>query len=64
VTSANGNGDRWKVTKEKFLMFSGLFSFFFQLVHVQVLGGVLHYEFLLGSLALCGVSIAWWSDKK
>jgi hypothetical protein len=60
----NGNGNGWKVTKEKVLMFSGLGLIAFQAIHVQIFGGPFHLEFLLAGLALCGVSIAQWGDRK
>jgi hypothetical protein len=62
VTTGNGNG--WKNTKEKILMFAGLGIISTEMVNAEMLGGVFHIEFLIAGLALCGVSIAQWGDRK
>lgn len=63
----NGNGRResqWRLTKEKILMFSGLIVIFSELVNAEVAGHTFHFEFLIAGLALCGISIASWGDKR
>jgi hypothetical protein len=62
LSSSNGNG--WKVTRERILLFSGLFIIVFMMVNSEVFGNPFHFEFLLAALALCGVSITQWGDKK
>jgi len=62
--TGNGNGNGWKVTKEKVLMFSGLTLIGFEAFNAELLMGTFHLEFLLAGLALCGVSIAQWGDRK
>jgi hypothetical protein len=59
----NGNGS-WKVTREKILMFFGLAMIAFETIHAELFTGAFHLEFLLAGLALCGVSIAQWGDRK
>lgn len=54
----------WQLTKEKILMFSGLMLIAFETINAEVLGRTFHTEFVLAGLALCGVSIAQWGDKK
>jgi hypothetical protein len=58
------NGDRWKLNREKILMFSGLLVFFFEVVAVTLFNLPFRIEFLLAAMALCGVSITQWGDKK
>jgi hypothetical protein len=60
----NGNGNGWKATKEKILMFAGLAIVGIELVHAEIFSGTFHLEFLIAGLALCGVSIAQWGDRK
>lgn len=63
--NGNGNGERqWKLTKEKILMFSGLAVIFSQFISAEFGGRPFHYEFLVVGLALCGISITQWGDKK
>lgn len=54
----------WRITKEKILMFSGLTLIGFEAITADVLGGTFHIEIVLAGLALCGVSITQWGDKK
>jgi hypothetical protein len=54
----------WRITKEKILMFSGLLLIGFEAVVSEIYMGAFHLEFLLAGLALCGVSIAQWGDRK
>jgi hypothetical protein len=56
--------DPWALTREKILLFSGLTLIAFEAINSEIRGGVFHYEFLLCGLALCGVAIAGWGDKK
>lgn len=55
---------RWKLTKEKILMFAGLIVIFSELLTSEVFEKPFHFEFLLAGLALCGISIAQWGDKQ
>lgn len=55
---------RWRLTREKLLMFCGLALICAEFVNAEILGGSFHYEFLIGGLALCGISVAQWGDKK
>jgi hypothetical protein len=45
-------------------MFFGLGMIGFETVNAELLSGTFHLEFLLAGLALCGVSIAQWGDRK
>lgn len=56
--------DQWRLTREKILMFAGLLLIAGEFTNAEVFGGAFHYEFLLGGLALCGISISRWGDKK
>lgn len=59
------NGDkRWRLLREKILMFSGLTLTGASFINSEIRGGVFHYEFLIAGLALCGISIAQWGDRK
>lgn len=53
----------WQLTREKILMVFGLTLISATFV-VSLLGFPFHFEFLLCGLALCGISIAQWGDKK
>lgn len=61
----NSNGreqrERWRLTREKILMAVGL-SLIISTFATAELGLPFHYEFLIGGLALCGISIAQWGD--
>lgn len=59
----NGGGSRWG-TREKILMYFGLALISAAFINSEVLGRTFHAEFLLGGLALCGISIAQWGDRK
>lgn len=52
------------MTREKILMFVGLGLIIFESALAERLGDVFHFEIVLAGLALCGVSIAQWGDKK
>jgi hypothetical protein len=54
----------WKITREKILMYSGLTLVGASFINSEILGGVFHYEFLIAGLALCGISIAQWGDRR
>jgi hypothetical protein len=61
----NGNNQNgWRATKEKILMSAGLSIIGVELIHAELFSGTFHLEFLLAGLALCGVSIAQWGDRK
>ena len=66
MTQMNGdrNGRGWGA-KEKVLTFSGLTLIGFALVGFMLLPDhPFRVEFVLAGLALCGVAIAQWGDKK
>ena len=54
----------WSLTRQKILMFAGLLLVGAEFVNAEILAGTFHLEFLLGGLALCGVSITQWGDKR
>jgi hypothetical protein len=56
--------ERWQLTREKILMFFGLAMFVYEAVIVEAIGQRFHFEILIAGMALCGVSIAQWGDKK
>lgn len=59
------NGQQqWRLTREKILMFCGLILIGSEFINAEVRAGTFHVEFLLGGLALCGISIAQWGDRK
>jgi hypothetical protein len=65
VPNQNNNGQRqWSLTKEKILMFAGLVIIFSEAVSAEVFNRPFHFEFLLAGLALCGISITQWGDRK
>lgn len=35
-----------------------------EFINAEVRGATFHLEFLIGGLALCGISIAQWGDRK
>jgi hypothetical protein len=67
VSSENGNGSaKWRLTKEKILMFSGIALIWYAAIsvltfNVSIVGAG---QILLAGLACCGVSIARWGDKQ
>lgn len=61
----NDNGRRrWALTREKILMFCGLTLIAYESSIAEIIGETFHFEILLAGLALCGVSIAQWGDKR
>lgn len=50
--------------REKILTFCGLTLIAFEAVNAEVRGASFHYEFLVCGLALCGIAIAGWGDKR
>jgi hypothetical protein len=59
------NGDRqWRHTKEKILMSTGLVLILGSFVNSELFGNTFHYEFLIAGLALCGISITQWGDRR
>lgn len=59
-----GFGHSWKVTKEKILFGLGIVLVIFEFANTELLERPFHVEFLIAALALCGVSIAQWGDKR
>lgn len=45
-------------------MVAGLIVITVEMVNGEVLGRTFHYEFLIAGLALCGVSITQFGDRK
>lgn len=54
----------WKRNKEIILTFFGLTLIGFEAINAEIRGGSFHYEFLICGLALCGIAIAGWGDKR
>lgn len=66
-TKHNGNRGKdkqWRLTREKILMSFGLCLIAAEFINAEVRGATFHLEFLIGGLALCGISIAQWGDRK
>lgn len=66
-TIDNDDGSRhtpWALTKEKILFGLGVLLVLFEFVNAELLDRPFHIEFLIAALALCGVSIAQWGDKR
>jgi hypothetical protein len=60
-----GNGHKaWRLTREKILMFAGLTLIAASFINSEVFGGIFHIEYVGAGLALCGISITQWGDKK
>lgn len=55
---------QWRLRREQILMFFGLCLIAAEFINAEVRGATFHYEFLLGGLALCGISLAQWGDRK
>lgn len=61
----NGSGDKgWRLNRERILMFFGLALISAEFINAELRGATFHLEFLLGGLALCGISITQWGDKR
>jgi hypothetical protein len=58
-----GGDNKWGL-REKILMCFGLGLIALEEVNAEILSGTFHYEFLIAGLALCGISIAQWGDKR
>jgi hypothetical protein len=59
------NGDRkWRLTKEKIFLTFGLGLIAASFINSEVRGGVFHFEYVFAGLALCGISITGWAEKK
>lgn len=61
------NGDRrkrWLLTREKILMCCGLLLVGYESVIIDLIGEPFHFEIILAGLALCGVSISQWQDRR
>lgn len=59
----NGQRQPWG-TREKLLTMFGILLIAAEFVNAEVRGATFHVEFLLGGLALCGIAIAQWGDKR
>lgn len=55
--------DKWRLTREKILMFCGLAVIGAEFINAELFHGTFHSEFLLVGAALCGISITQWGDK-
>lgn len=67
MTKSNGdNGDqqRWRLTKEKVLMRSGLTLIAAEFINAEIISGTFHLEFVIAGCALCGISLAQGLDRK
>lgn len=45
-------------------MFFGIALVSAEFINAEIFSGTFHLEFLIGGLALCGISIAQWGDRK
>jgi hypothetical protein len=54
----------WKLTREKALLGAGLMVIFASFINSEVLDGTFHREYLIAALALCGISITTWLDRR
>jgi hypothetical protein len=65
MTGSRVNGSNaWSITKEKILFFAGLAIIAYEIIVPELLGEPFHFEVLITGLALCGVSVTQWGDKK
>jgi len=60
----NGNGDKWRLTKEKILLALGAVILIGEFVNSEIFQRPYQREYVLAALALCGVAITQWVDKK
>lgn len=60
----NGKKQQWRLTREKILMGFGLALIAAEFINAELRSGTFHLEFLLGGLALCGISLAQGLDRK
>jgi cytochrome c biogenesis protein CcdA len=63
-SNLEGREQKWSLTKERILMMAGLAVIFYTIGVVPFLHQQFHPEYLLAGVALCGVSIAQWGDRK
>lgn len=54
---------KW-LRREGILFLLGVAVICVEVVNAEILGRTFHYEFLIAGLALCGVSITTWGDRK
>lgn len=64
MTVAVNGQKRWRLARDKILLFAGLLLIAAEFVNSEVRGASFHYEFLVGGLALCGIGIAQIGDRK
>jgi hypothetical protein len=62
--ASNGNHNGWKQQKERILMYAGLAAIFYEITVPELIGLPFHFKVLLTGLALCGVSITRWADRR
>lgn len=54
----------WRLTREKLLMFAGLIIIGASFINSEIFRGTFHREYLIAGLALCGISITTWLDRR
>lgn len=64
VNGSRRQRERWQLTREKILMSCGLILIGYETIVSPALAQPFHFEVLLAGLALCGVSVSQWGDKK
>lgn len=61
----NGDGHRqWLLRREKILLWVGVGLIAAEFINAEIRGGTFHLEFLIGGLALCGISLAQGLDRR
>jgi hypothetical protein len=50
--------------REKILLVAGLVVIIYEVAIAEALGRQFHFEVLIAGLALCGISITQWGDKR
>lgn len=63
MTNGNGNGG-FNKRRNQLLLYGGLSGIFIYMMIIEFLTKPFHFEFILGFLAMMGVSIAQGVDKK
>lgn len=58
------NGEKWRLTKEKILLGIGAALLFGEFIASEVFQRPYQREYVLAALALCGVAITQWFDRK
>lgn len=54
---------QWLQTREKILLAAGLMLIAAEFINAELRSGTFHLEFLIGGLALCGISLAQGLDR-